>query len=237
MEGAPGSALGETRPLDVQLAELMRDNPWTRAPLTAPPYVLPGDGDLPSGFATELLPVPWSGPAFSARVLLLLLNPSYVMGKDEADLGDRDRRLLYRAQLTGCAPFPWLLPRVQLSAARQYWPPKLRQLREDVTDPALLSEFATVQYLAYASRHEVLLPLPLPSQAFTARVVRQALMRGALILVGKGWHAWQNLVPELGLARDGQVHRLPYPHLLPYMTPGMLGEPVYRGLVGALSPR
>ncbi len=208
---------------------LTRENPWVRTP-GAPPYVLPGDATGAAPYRLEKIPSPWSGPAFTADVVMLLLNPGFGEQVDHQDLRDPEFVALCRAQLSGVDPFPWLLQRWSATGASGYWRPRLRHLCADVGDGAIAERFATIQWTAYASKTWEPPSAPIPSQEFTAEVVRAAIARDALIVVARSWAQWMALVPEL---TGAPVLRLRSPRS-PFLTPGNVGDEGYRNVVKRL---
>ena len=217
--------------IEREFTTLVSANPWPRVPL-APPYVLPEDAAAAKSFALTVLPGPWSGPALTARVLVLLNNPSYELGRDERDLEDPNLRVLYRSQSSGVAAFPWHLSRWGWSGAGEYWAPLLRQLVGDVGPSAVATGLATVQLVAYHSREFVAPAGVLPSQEFTVRVLRHALARAAVVVVARGWERWLALFPELADS-PRPVLRLASPRR-PYLTPRMMGQDAYEQVVTQL---
>lgn len=168
--------------------------------------------------------MPWQGPAFTARVLLLTRNPRLDPAV-HAELADPDLALLYRAQLSGLAPFPWLDPRWSRTSGARYWGGPLRHVAGEVGEAAIVSAFATVQYGAYWSTTWPKDVGRLTSQGFTAAVVQAALRRGAVIVIGRAEEDWRRLVPDLADARtQPKVVIMTYPWFRPALTPGRLGE-------------
>ena len=209
----------------------MATNPWANVP-SQPDYVLPEDAAGARPFALSVLPGPWSGPALTARVLLLLLNPGYEPGRDERDLEELDLRILYRSQTSGLAPFPWHLPRWARYGGGEYWGKLLRRLTEDVGPEAVATGLASVQWLSYHSTAWVEPAGPIPSQKYTARVIRYALNRGALLVIARSWPEWTALVGE-ELTRAPVIHLRN--HRRPYLTPGNMGTDAYGRLIAALA--
>ncbi len=81
-------------------------NPWVDGTPAKAPYVLAQDAAGASGYELHKLPCPWSGPAFTATVIVLLLNPGYAAEQDRLDLLRPDFVTLARDQLTsGLEPF------------------------------------------------------------------------------------------------------------------------------------
>lgn len=178
------------------LESLVADNPWT-ALSTSGDLVLPGDRAGAEGYALWKTPVPWSGPAFAADVVMLLLNPGLDEEGDRRDQGYAAFRRMTREQLSGTAPFPWCSSQWGATGGGRYWEPRLRDLRHDSSPEAIATRFAVVEWVAYSSRSWVAPTALLESQLFTRRVVRHAISRGAAIVLGRGWRRWAWLVPEL----------------------------------------
>ncbi|MFI5261009.1 MAG: hypothetical protein ACHQZR_00475 [Candidatus Limnocylindrales bacterium] len=166
-------------------------------------------------------------------MLVLLLNPSWQPGVDERELMDPHLRLLYRAQLSGFAPFPWHLQCWSAVGAGRYWGPLLREVAGETGPEAVATRLATVQWAAYHSATWVSPVGAIPSQTYTVRVVRHALARGALVIVARSWRKWLALVPELA---HTPVIRLHTPRR-PYLTPGNMGQEGYQRLLAALEAR
>jgi len=217
--------------IEREFATLVATNPWPRVPL-APPYVLTEDAAAVRSFALTVLPGPWSGPVLTARVLLLLANPSYEQDRDEADLQHRDLRVLYRSQLSGLAPFPWHLERWRWSGAGEYWHPLLRRLVEAVGPSAVATDFATVQLVAYHSAEYIRPAGVLRTQPYSLQVVRHALARGSLVVVARRRADWMSLVPELAEVGSRVLHLATR---RPYLTPGALGTEAFEWVKQALA--
>jgi len=216
---------------------LVADNPWRHLPLTGE-LVLPEDAAAATPFDLALPPVPWQGPAFTARVLLLTRNPRSDPAVEQ-DLRDPAVRLLYRAQLSGVAAFPWFDPALAGTSGARYWRGLLRHLVDAVGEAAIASAFATVQYGAYFSSRWPVEAAPLASGAFTARVVRSALARGAVVIVARADRDWTARVPELVTGSDaGTVLRLTgLPLHRPALTRVRLAPDGFARVVAALTGR
>lgn len=204
-------------------------NPWSATP-AGPPYVLAEDAAGAGVYQLEKLPCPWSGPALTASVLMLMLNPGFSAEEDHRDLLDPRFLAMSRRQLNGVDPFPWLTPEWVTSGGGGYWNKRLRRLIEDLsTNPAasrarIAERFATVDLIAYSSTSWIWPRAPLPSQAFTAQVMQSAMTRGAAIIVARSWNLWISLVPEM--ARYPGIIRLFNPQS-PYLSPGNMTPEAY----------
>ena len=183
-----------------QTQELIADNPWQRLPEEGD-LVLPGDEPAATGYALWKVPSPWSGPAFTADILILLLNPGLSEDADRADLEDPVFRRMMRLQLTGLEDLPWCQAQWEGTGAGRYWSPRLRDLIADSSRSAVAAKVAIVEWIAYSSRRWVAPRAILPSQAFTSRVLVEAIGRGAYIVLTRGRRLWISLVPELADAR------------------------------------
>jgi hypothetical protein len=205
-------------------------NPWLRAP-ERPPYVLPEDVRGTAAFALNKVPCPWSGPAFSASVLMLSLNPGLsVDDQDQRDLEDPAFVAMAKDQLMGLAPFPWLQDQWAHAGGARCWRARLRRLAQDVGEAAIGERFAVIEWLGYASARFITLSAPVPSQDFAGAVVRQAMEREAVIVVARSWRRLVALVPGLQSYPVVCMRSV----MSPYLTPRNAGEDGYERVVTML---
>ncbi len=207
------------------------NNPWVRLP-DAPPYVLPED--LPGAVPFQLhcrMPEPWHGPITRATVLLLLRNPGHHL-QDLEDSGNPQLVGVWRRQLSGDQPFQYVLPELSWTGGAHYWIARLRVLIETVGAERLSDRFAVAQAIPYASSYEIAPMGSIPSAAYTGALVRAALQRGALVIVGRAAHLWANLVPELLVEPTAPV--LSQPRAMPTLTPERLGAALFEQVVDRL---
>jgi hypothetical protein len=184
-------------------------NPWIALP-TAPPFVLEEDRPHVDAFNRqvdanhylhcELLPEPFVGDPKTAAVIYLQRNPGF--GPADTKYQRRsDCRSAVRSMVTGRKsewPFLHLDPRYETGPGGEWWRKRLRSVLEAAgSDQIVAKRFAAVEYHGYHSRQYAALRITLPSQHYTFELVRLALRRGALIVVGRGDRDWRVAIPEL----------------------------------------
>jgi hypothetical protein len=187
---------------------VITENPWTKL-ASRPPYVLPEDEAVikryPSNRATlrlDVLPVPYIGDPVRAEVVLLALNPGFVE-QDALDMEDADFAAQKRAALTFTArtPFKALDPTSPASGDYLYWHRALRPLIERLGQEVVAEHLACVEFFPYASIRFKRLPVPVPSQFFGFRLVRDAVDAGKLIVILRGEDLWTLVAPSLNPRR------------------------------------
>jgi hypothetical protein len=119
---------------------------------------------------------------------------------------------------------------LRYTSAADFWIPKLRPLREMVDDRVIHERLTTVQFFPYHSGTDRNPPI-VPSQQFTFALVRQALERGALVIVMRKWDAWRTAVPDL--SSYPRLLRNPNPRQLA-ISPGNLGRDAFAEIVHAV---
>ena len=186
-------------------------NPWDNLP-SAPPYALDGDAEPLERFNRtaddvyryhlDILPEPFLGRP-TASVVLLSLNPGYSGGEEQfhhlddyfrevalANLGHREQEY----------PFYFLDPRMK-SPGHLWWQKRLRELIELFGNRLVARNVICLEYFPYHSeKFHGTTPL-VPSQAYTFRILRNALARNAAIIVMRAERQWVSAVPELRGAR------------------------------------
>jgi hypothetical protein len=184
-------------------------NPWIELPYRAP-YVLPGDrlavmqfnAKAPPDVALrlELIPEPFLGRP-DALVVLLNLNPGF----DEREIRfhtndalfiDLSRKNLLHEDMD--YPFYLLNPRISASLGHQWW---MKKLKEPICHAGLervARRLLCVEYFPYHSQRYRAAPHALDSQGYSFDLVRQAIARGALVVIMRGKANWVSAVPELG---------------------------------------
>jgi hypothetical protein len=188
---------------------------WASPPTAPPYYAHPEDGPYVDAFnrvrgehaggkyrlRTDLLPEPVLGP-HDARLVILNKNPTL----DEADpeLHHQDgpyREALLTNLRSSLGQFPHVLPRRPFGTSHSgaWWRPRLRQLIEAAGGgDQLASRLLAVEFHGYHAAGYHAIPVTLPSQLAAFGLVREALDRGALILVMRGRELWEVAIPELG---------------------------------------
>ena len=185
-------------------------NPWNALPASAP-FVLPSDAREIQQFNAraafehlihlEIVPEPFLGNP-SAPVVLLNLNPGFV---------DTDRTVHLDPVFNAAAianlehrhpsyPF-YLLDPAFPSPGQDWWKRKLRVLIDNAGLRSVANNVFVVEIHGYHSRRFAP-TLRLPSQAYTRRLVLDAIARNAKLIVMRGRRPWESLVPELSAARS-----------------------------------
>jgi hypothetical protein len=183
-------------------------NPWTSL-RSAPPYILASDDFDVKAFNDtaepslrihgDLLPEPFVGNVGSAAVLLLNMNPAY----EEAELPfHRDAAFISiaRANLAQKPlqyPFYFLDPSWK-SPGHLYWSGRLAELIAACGREAVAKHVAVLEWYPYHSLGMSRAWMPkVPSQAFSFRLVQNALDRGAVIIIIRAVRWWQQELPGL----------------------------------------
>jgi hypothetical protein len=195
------------------------DNPWHRLP-TAPPYVLPEDHERVDALNAkhrkrpqcrldlEIIPEPFVGRP-NAPVVLLANNPgikspqSAAYRRKPAFVERMRNNLLHR--LDDNYPLFFLDPNdlVMPSDGRKWWERKLKGLfrelgpDEDGVRSLLAKSILAVEFFPYALRKYGHGRDPLPSQQYSFGLVRDAMARGAFIVLTRGRKRWLGAMPEL----------------------------------------
>lgn len=195
----------------------MLNNPWIDLPL-GPPYLLPCDS-LPvrrfnakappdAALRLELIPEPFLGRP-EAPVVLLNLNPGFdereiVFHYEDSRFIELSRKNLLHEALEH--PFYLLDPALRSSLGHQWW---MRKLKEPIGDVGLAQtarNILCVEFFPYHSRRYRAAREILHSQAYSFHLVREAIDRGALVVLMRGKSQWTSAVPEL--IAYPRVHRL-----------------------------
>jgi hypothetical protein len=176
------------------------------------PFVLPQDLSWVEAFngalsskdrqahtiVTDLPPNPFAGP-FNAPVVLLLANP----GSDPNDLIEQRSpagvELIYK-NLSGEQGGPgWVFhDHFRDMACGRWWRSRTRDLAAELGSYDLLAErLLMVEFHGYHSKSWTPPFVTFPSQHFGFALVRHAMRRGALIIVGRAMRHWYAAVPGL----------------------------------------
>lgn len=181
-------------------------NPWISLPTSAP-FVLPGDADPIQAFNArarenyrihvEVIPEPFLGLP-DAPVVLLNLNPGF-NDEDLAWHEEPEFKAQSLANLTHRAsPYPFYLLNPDLEAPGvRWWTRRLGKLIEAVGVEQVARSVLCVELFPYHSRRFEHAKLRLASQEYGFDLVRNALGRGAVVVVMRGWKFWKEAVPEL----------------------------------------
>lgn len=184
------------------------ENPWPHFPRTAP-YVLPEDAPLivafnrtarsEHRFHLDVLPEPFLG-APDAPVLMLNLNPGYNV-HNVVNHARSEFIRANRAQLEHRAaeyPFYLLDPAVEFDSGHHWWSKRLRQPIEALGRRAVAAGLLCVEFFPYHSK-KCGFPTRtrIPSQTYSFHLVRQAMARGAPVLLMRARKYWCRGIPEL----------------------------------------
>jgi hypothetical protein len=182
------------------------ENPWTHLP-PSPPFVLPDDEPFvrdfnnraaPKAFLhiNEILPEPFVG-APDAPVVLLSNNPGLGKGATQKQAGDfMDRMRDNLRHAPSDYPFVYLAPDFT-GPHKQWWERKLKSLLKRFGHQVVARSILNVPYFPYASQRFGRGLPRLPSQAYSFRLVRHALVRNAIIVFMRRDAMWKEALPEL----------------------------------------
>ncbi len=189
------------------------ENPWSDLPET-PPFVLPSDERAVAAFNArsrpehflhlELIPEPFLGSP-DAPIVLLNLNPGFDGRETRFDSNDAffvqlsRNNLLHREQ---DFLFYLLNPRISGSLGYQWWARKLREPILAAGARKVARKVLCIEYFPYHSVRYKQFSSPLQSQLYSFHLARQAVARGALIVIMRGNAAWFDAVPELRSCPD-----------------------------------
>src|SRR5690242_4076687 len=164
----------------------MNENPWCDLPVSEP-FVLPSDREQVSKFnervgpgsdrslQLDILPEPFVG-ARDAPVVLLSNNPGVGKGADHRrNQVFRDRMRKNLIHRPSDYPFVYLDPK--LNEAGKWWHRKLKNLLEEFGGEVVARSILNVVFFPYPSRKYGRGQPALPSQAYSFRLVREAVER------------------------------------------------------------
>lgn len=182
------------------------DNPWADIP-AEPPYVLAMDRpyiDVANAVQNSesgrlhprRMPEPRSGPRH-APVVVLQLNPSFELATGDEPLSAHDDSRLREALRDESAPH------IGIADRHRWW---INAMAEPIVHfggdhRRVARAVCSVEYFPYPSLNFACAHVRLPSQAYQFCLVRESVMRGALIIATRGWSLWLGAVPELYTAR------------------------------------
>jgi hypothetical protein len=153
----------------------------------------------PFSLDLDLPPEPFLGP-HDAPLVVLSANP----GRDRRDAAAY-RRIgvagrLAEVAMDGGTSFRWLADDVCDTPAGQWWRRCLGALQKEGYSFGELSQCVlNVEFHGYHSVRWSALPVTLPSQWFGFSLVKQAIDRGAVIVLTRAAREWRVAVPDLAL--------------------------------------
>ena len=219
-------------------------NPWLHLPATSP-FVLPIDApfinalngvipkDSPQQIVTDLLPNPFSG-LHEAPVVILLANPGLDSGDKRAFArADRREAIMKGLQSAGGAEFWPLLPMFESTPAGRWWRTRTADLAAEVGGAEVLAgKILAIDFHGYHSKQWLAPLVTFPSQHFGFALVRQAMGRGALIVMGRASRHWLAGIPGLNGYRP-KVENRRSPRSA-YLSRGNLSDSDFKRIVSAL---
>ena len=216
-------------------------NPWSVLPKKSP-YVLAEDSDLVERFNamappnhrfdTSLLPEPFFG-SLAAPVLILNLNPGWSPDDAQVHANRRFASMARRSMEHALSPYPFLhLQPETTTPGGRWWQQRTQRLALVVGFDAVAQNISCVQFAPYHSAQYAATTPRLPSQEYSFWLVKQAIARGAEIVVMRSVKLWLNAVPELNTYK--RLHLGLNPRA-PYISPGNLG-PSFDILVRRICP-
>jgi len=190
------------------------DNPWRNLPEKAP-YVLEQDryiireinyeyGDSPRKIQTQLFPEPFLGN-IEAPIMVLTKNPGFDELNDPFwHTQERMKRLVRNNLLQEHSdyPFYFLNPEIQDSPGAVWHREKLKALIQRTSLIRVAQNVCSVPSFPYHTSKYAGIPKRiseevLPSQRYTRFIIRRAIERNVIIVLGSGKNEWEALVPEL----------------------------------------
>ena len=144
----------------------------------------------------EAIPEPFSGIR-SAPIVILLANPKLEV--DPKKRPNAAQAALIKKGLTSPIGLPFfaISDEFKGTGAHNWWWPKLEQLCGDVGFDTVANNIQVIELHGYHSLKYMSPMRNFPSQEFQFYLVRQAIERGALIVVPWTVKHWQASVPEL----------------------------------------
>jgi len=157
---------------------------------------------------TAIFPAPFVGNVLDPQVVLLTNNPGY--DYKEADRGfyknAEVRRMFFDNMINADQSFFCLEKRyIEMSP---YWDVKLKPVIEVVGREKTAKGISVIEFFPYHSVKYKSIPKQLikkhftegnylPSQLYNFESVRQAMERGAIIIIQRGETRWKEAIPEL----------------------------------------
>lgn len=144
-------------------------------------------------------------------MVLLNLNPGFA-GRDLEDCSITGRHEMMRLSLThelrDSDAFYFLASQFGETGGGRWWGKRLAALIRKVGVEAVRRNTQVIEHVPYKSRSFYDLPTRLPSQEYSFSLVRNAISRGAVVVVMLKYRSWVKAVPEL---QAPNVHQLRNP--------------------------
>lgn len=204
-------------------------NPWLALPKCAP-YVLASDKPLLEQFNatasakhrydTTLFPEPFFG-SLNASVVVLNLNPGW-SPDDAAVHAEPLFAAMSRQSLEhNLKPHPFLHLQCddRNTPGGRWWMQRTRELIDELGLQTVANQLACIEFMPYHSCRYAVSSPRLPSQEYNFHLVRQAISRGADIVVMRSIKLWLDAVPDL--KKYTRLHRGSNPRA-PFLSRGNL---------------
>ena len=219
----------------------MNKNPWLDLP-SKPPYVLADDKEQVDEFnaqprrdpkhvlQSDILPEAFVGSK-DAPVVLLSNNPGYgkkARHKRKPKFQARMRKNLCHEKLK--YPFVHLDPKFPVMGV--WWERKLKYLHCIFTREAIARSLLNVPYFPYPSNRFAHRRVEVPSQEYTFHLVREAMKRGAVIVLMRRRDIWLKKLPGLKKYRRAFAVKNTQN---PTLNPGNLQEGAFEAIVLAIA--
>jgi hypothetical protein len=184
--------------------DAMNENPWRLLPETAP-YLLPSDrlavevfnqsADEAHRIHVDTPPEPFLG-SINAPIVVLLLNPG--VGDDEGRFPDLARSIRQAEPQE---------KHFYIGENNRWWASLTKSLVRDRPNVSMSRSILSVEYFPYRSKAFGCSHVRLPSQEYSFAIVREAILRKAIIVIARGERHWFGAVPEL-VAYEHRVRML-----------------------------
>ncbi len=187
------------------------ENPWVKMPRRAP-FVLPEDEQFVAAFNAALgenfrdlhtivgdvPPGAFVGP-FDAPVVLLLANPGLDPSDRIEQCTPQALDLIYENLSCEVGSPGWVFDdHFADTACGRWWRSRTRDLSKELGGYDVLAErLLVIEFHGYHSKSWIAPLVTFPSQHFGFRLVRQAMDRGALVMLGQAMRYWYAAVPGL----------------------------------------
>lgn len=196
-------------------------NPWKDLPNEAP-FVLDSDREdivqynqkvkLEYRINLTTPPDPYIGDVFHAKIVLLQLNPGsdfspgFLEPNESLEQSifsevrkDNVKNILHEY---GEFPFYHLDPKYRITGGFRYWSQLFSKIIKHEEDYARIAEnICCIEFFPYHSKNFKPLNKTVESQKYSFYLLREAIERGAIILLLRGEREWRGAVKELATSR------------------------------------
>ena len=180
-------------------------NPWRKL-CKEGPYILEEDRDTVSYYnekakgnykiIEDVMPVPFVGSVLDSEIVILMSNPKYNDTTRELENNEYKEKLI-KIFNHECVEYPFFCLDPDIQVGKDYWISKLKGLLFFYKNSTHTSNKASNIILPPYTTREFKPLKDLPSQKYSAYLVKKAIERKAFIIVARGKRYWLQLVPEL----------------------------------------